>query len=95
MTEEKDLGDKCVYCGEDTAMGSGRFVNRLGIGTTSDCVPWLTAEEQAERFPVSGWGCAECSGFECDACDKQIYLDCDFADANDEGHYHEECVPKV
>ena len=30
------------------------------------------------RIPCDdGWGCAECSGYECDRCDKQIYLDCD------------------
>jgi len=28
------------------------------------------------RIPVNdGWGCAECSGFECDRCAQQIYLD--------------------
>ena len=49
--------DNCVYCGESTAFGSGRFVNRLSVD--------------------EGWGCAECSGFECDRCDIQIYLDDD------------------
>lgn len=24
-----------------------------------------------------GWACAECSGYDCDRCDKQIYLDCE------------------
>lgn len=45
------------------------------------------------RLPVEdGWGCAECSGFCCDACDKQIYLDCDVRDA--EGYfYHATCLP--
>ena len=47
--------DPCVYCGNSTAFGSGRFVNRIPV------------EE--------GWGCADCSGYECDRCDKQIYLD--------------------
>jgi hypothetical protein len=45
-----------------------------------------------------GWGCAECSGFECDGCGKQIYLDCDvpYLDqyGNLSGHYHSDCVPK-
>lgn len=67
--------DPCVYCGESTAFGSGRFVNRIGVD--------------------DGWGCAECSGFECDACDQQIVLDCDFGDRNGEGHYHYACVPLV
>ena len=45
-----------------------------------------------------GWGCAECSGFECDECDKSIYLDCEirveYTDAQGAyhyGNYHEEC----
>lgn len=64
--------DPCYYCGESTAFGSGRFVNRLPV--------------------EDGWGCAECSGFCCDACDKQIYLDCDVRDA--EGYfYHATCLP--
>jgi hypothetical protein len=86
-----DTGDKCVHCGEDTSFGSGRFVNRLGIGTTSDCVDWLPADIQAERLDVDGWGCAECSGFECDKCGEQIYLDEDVSDA-DGYHYHEKCL---
>ena len=65
--------DPCVYCGERTCFGSGRFVNRLGVD--------------------DGWGCAECSGYECDKCDKQIYLDEDITDKTEEGHYHPACLP--
>jgi len=45
------------------------------------------------RLPVeTGWGCAECSGFNCDECDTQIYLDCEVRDA--EGwNYHPSCLP--
>lgn len=51
------------------------------------------------RIPVDeGWGCAECSGFECDQCGKQIYLDSEVrVDFTDDmglwhyGNYHEEC----
>jgi hypothetical protein len=92
MKKILDTGDKCVYCGEDTGLGSGKFVNRLGIGTTPDCVPWLTPAEVAEYDEVDGWGCAECSGFECDKCDLPIYLDADVL-GEDGGHYHEDCVP--
>tara|TARA_Y100000401_G_scaffold115844_1_gene120300 strand:+ start:821 stop:1336 length:516 start_codon:yes stop_codon:yes gene_type:complete len=49
--------DNCVYCGESTAFGSGKFVNRLSVD--------------------EGWGCAECSGFECDRCGTQIDVDFD------------------
>lgn len=55
MTE--DIIDPCVHCGESTAFGHGKFVNRIPCD--------------------DGWGCAECSGYECDRCDTQIYLDCD------------------
>lgn len=51
------------------------------------------------RIPVDdGWGCAECSGFECDECGQKIYLDCELrvdhvdSDGNWQyGNYHEEC----
>jgi hypothetical protein len=51
------------------------------------------------RIPVDdGWGCAECSGFECDECNQQIYIDCEIrVEFTDEegnyhyGNYHEEC----
>ena len=39
-----------------------------------------------------GWACADCAGYECDACDRQIYLDEDY-DIDGDGHYHEECLP--
>jgi hypothetical protein len=38
-----------------------------------------------------GWACAMCAGYECDRCDKQIYLDEDYG-INEEGHYHWECL---
>lgn len=45
------------------------------------------------RLPVEdGWGCAECSGFVCDKCDKQIYLDEDVYDSERNGFYHEACL---
>ena len=51
------------------------------------------------RLPVDDdWACAECAGFECDECEKQIYLDCEirveFTDEEGQyhyGNYHEEC----
>ena len=41
------------------------------------------------RIPVDdGWGCAECSGFECDECGEQIYLDSEVrVEGYDEGKY--------
>lgn len=51
------------------------------------------------RIPSDdGWACAECAGYECYECNKQIYLDCEIrVDYTDEkgmwhyGNYHEEC----
>jgi hypothetical protein len=70
--------DPCVWCGESTAFGAGKFVNRIGVD--------------------DGWGCAECSGFECDECGEQIYLDTEVrVDYTDDmgkwhyGNYHEAC----
>lgn len=44
-----------------------------------------------------GWACAECAGFECDECNKQIYLDCEIRVDYEKdgtfhyGNYHKEC----
>ena len=76
----------CVYCGESTDFGATRADGSL-IG------------KFINRIPVDdGWGCAECSGFECDECEKQIYLDhetrVEFEDEEGKyhyGNYHTEC----
>ncbi len=54
------------------------------------------------RIPVDdGWGCAECSGFECDECGKQIYLDTEVrvesvkGNIYNYGNYHTECYNKT
>ena len=87
------MSDNCVYCGESTALGAlrtdgsliGKFINRIPVDTGE----------------VDGWGCAECSGFECDQCGKQIYLDTevrvDFTDDMGKwhyGNYHQTCYNK-
>lgn len=78
--------DNCVYCGESTDFGATRADGSL-IG------------KFINRIPVDdGWGCAECSGFMCDECDTQIYLDhetrVEFEDEDGKyhyGNYHTEC----
>jgi hypothetical protein len=80
------ITDNCVYCGESTAFGATRSDGTL-IG------------KFVNRIGVDdGWGCAECSGFACDECDKQIYLDTevrvDFIDEDGKyhyGNYHHDC----
>lgn len=39
-----------------------------------------------------GWSCAECAGYECMVCEKQIYLDTDVSDEAEWGHYHTWCL---
>lgn len=93
MPSQTIVSDRCVWCGEDTSAGSGRWVNRLGVGTTGDLVSWLAPELRTREVEVDGWSCAECAGYECDSCGKQIYLDEDVTDKEDLGHYHFECLP--
>lgn len=84
------MNTDCVYCGESTEFGAvrsdgtliGKFVNRIPVDTGD----------------IDGWGCAECSGFECDECEKQIYLDTEvrveFVDEDGKyhyGNYHHDC----
>ena len=78
--------DGCVHCGESTAFGATR-ADGSAVG------------KFVNRIPVDdGWGCAECSGFECDECGKQIYLDAEVrVDYTDDmgrwhyGNYHADC----
>ena len=51
-----DIGNKCVYCGVDTAPGSGNFVNRIPAGT--------------EEY--DGYMCATCQLIECDVCGAEV-----------------------
>jgi hypothetical protein len=57
----KDIGNKCIYCFEDTSFGSGKFVNRI----------------PADDGEHDGYACPECMEMECDRCDRPIGLDCD------------------
>ena len=41
----------------------------------------------------TGYICPECMMIECWKCGEPIPVDEDFKDANEEGFYHEECVP--
>lgn len=60
-----NTNDPCVYCGEPTAFGSGRFVNRIPADTYDD----ETGEYR------DGFACAECLAFDCNDCDQPIPLD--------------------
>ena len=91
-----DAGDLCVYCGESTAFGSGRFVNRI----SAICTLGMADESVRAQFPdapsgeeVTGYACPECMEIECDACGEPIALDYDYR-VND-CVYHLECIPNI
>lgn len=91
-----DLDQRCVWCLEDTSFGSGRFVNRIPVFTDASGTDWygdLDPALQAKAGGVDGYGCAVCSGYECDICSNPIALDEDVADTKELGHYHPECLP--
>ena len=54
--------DPCVECGQSTAFGFGRFVNRLWVDGDGEHI---------------GYQCIECLGsvFDCDRCDEPIPFD--------------------
>jgi len=60
-----DVGSRCVYCNEDTAFGSGRFVNRVGADHF---------DEETKEYR-DGYSCADCMSMECDRCGEGITLD--------------------
>lgn len=69
----KNVGDHCVYCGEDTSFGSGRFINRVSADTyLDDDSPLLTIKFNNLSLQVGdhvdGWMCPECQSVECAKC---------------------------
>lgn len=67
--EVVDVADRCVYCDEDTAFGSGKFVNRI---------PADTFCEERKQYR-DGYACADCMSRECDRCEMPIEFDCDIS----------------
>lgn len=78
MSAVYQAGDRCVFCGENTAAGSGRFVNRIPALTTADQAPWLPVEMQTADLDVDGYACVECMSPDPeDACHCGVCVDCD------------------
>ena len=59
MSNQKDIGNKCISCFKDTSFGSGLFVNRI------------PATDELH----DGYLCPECNRFECDRCNDLIATD--------------------
>ena len=91
METYADLGDLCVYCGESTALGTGRFVNRISAYVDSSAV----AESVRAQFPdmvfFEGYACSECTAYTCDGCGDTVPLDYEYRVGDD--YYHLGCVP--
>ena len=80
MSAVYQAGERCVFCGEDTAFGSGRFVNRIPALTTADQCPWLSAELAAAGtdLDVDGYACVACMAPDPeDACRCGVCVECD------------------
>jgi hypothetical protein len=83
MSAVYHAADRCVFCGESTAFGAGRFVNRVSATTTADQAPWLPADLAAAggELEVDGFACAECvgplPGEECTCTTCTTCSDCD------------------
>ena len=54
-----DIGDKCVYCGRETGMGTGLWIDRIPANVdSSTCQEWLQGWEIVQY--VDGYLCREC-----------------------------------
>jgi hypothetical protein len=90
MASIYEAGDCCVYCGEDTSFGSGRFVNRISASVDVASSYIADEPEAADFIEVEGFACAECMEQECDGCDQPIALDDDYR--TEHGVYHYTCL---
>ena len=74
-----NAGDRCVFCGDDTSFGSGKFVNRIG----ADNYNYET------DTTLDGYSCAECQCRDCDRCDELIPMDEDITLQPDDAIWEE------
>lgn len=56
----------CIYCGDDTSPGSGKFINRVPGGFVCD--------EDSKEYRT-GYACESCMTHECDRCTRTINMD--------------------
>ena len=75
-----DIGDQCTHCGDNTAFGTGLFVNRIPSGT--DGILVLTGGNADVRISVQvdGYMCADCQQDEDDKEFDDSDVDCFYND---------------
>ena len=54
------IGDLCTHCGESTARGTGRFINRIPSGTEATLVLTDGDLDVSISVSVDGYMCARC-----------------------------------
>lgn len=60
-----DSGSLCVWCANDTSVGSGRFVNRIPAFTDIESSVFVKSKTLRDIFDyVDGYGCEECYTYE-------------------------------
>jgi len=63
---------------------------------TNPSHPDYTIGHFVNRTPADdGWLCGYCGGFECDECEKDIYVDCEVRLKDCGYNYHEVCAIKL
>ena len=55
-----DIKNLCVWCNNDTAVGSGRYINRIPVRTDTSTIEWLSEDEQKKYEFIIGYGCELC-----------------------------------
>ena len=81
-----DIGNRCVHCGENTAFGSGRFVNRIQANADYEALDDKGNVIFAEGEYRDGYSCAKGMALPCD--DNGFKQD--FSDGSWRVHY--ECL---
>jgi hypothetical protein len=61
MSKVLDIGDLCVWCGDHTSFGSGKFVNRIPVYTDMENTSYNEDPILAPKYThVEGYGCEAC-----------------------------------
>lgn len=105
-----DVGDTCLWCFQDTAPGSGKWVNRIpanrDVGDVKQDIAGVLMPEGLKHVPtelyselyatLDGYMCDDCQDFDydCMICYKSVSDEEDVYDEEDTGHYHRDCLPR-